>query len=544
MMSPATLPVRQAGSRPVYPAGRQPPLIKEILLCLTSAVFLILSFPGFNIEFLAWFAFVPLFIALKNKSKVKAFLFSYITGALFWLGTIYWLIHVTLLGMILLVLYLALYFGVFGLLFFYTLHAKRYTLLFIPSLWVILEYARSHLLTGFPWALLGYSQFLNLPAIQIADIFGVWGVSFLVMLINMAIYKATSPPACPAGRQSPVASRKVKYILPAIICLFITLAYGFLKLHGTPRAVGGTPIKISVIQGNIPQELKWYPGAREDIINKYLLFSQLAAREKPDLIVWPEAALPVILEEEPSYFERVRALAKVTRTLFLLGAVTARGDLYYNSALLVSKEGEKAIQYDKLHLVPFGEYIPLRNILPFLQTIVPIGDVNRGKEYTIFSANLAGGPSHSLRLKFSVLICFEDVFPELSRQFVKYGAQFLVNITNDAWYKETFASYQHLQASVFRAVENRVNVLRSANTGVSCFISPEGRIISLVADASGKEIFVDGYKTEEITIAKQTLSLYTRFGDWVVWVCLIFVLGSIIADLLHHGNSAFRGRGD
>ncbi len=544
MMSPST-------SRPAGPAGRQIPLIKEILLCLTSAAFLILSFPGFNFEFLAWFAFVPLFFALKNKSKAKAFIFSYITGVLFWLGTIYWLIHVTLLGMILLVLYLALYFGVFGLLFFYTLHVKRYRLLFIPSLWVILEYARSHLLTGFPWALLGYSQFRNLPAIQIADIFGVWGVSFLVMLTNMAIYKAASRqspvplPVRQAGSpQSPVPIFHFKYIWPAIICLVLTLCYGFFKLHTTPRAVGGTPIKISVIQGNIPQELKWYPGAREDIINKYMLLSKLAVREKPDLIVWPEAALPVILEEEPSYFEKVRGLAKVTRTSFLLGAVTAKGDLYYNSALLVSKEGEKTIQYDKLHLVPFGEYIPLRNIFPFLQTIVPIGDVNRGKEYKIFSANLAGGPGHSLRSKFSVLICFEDVFPELSRQFVKYGAQFLVNITNDAWYKETFASYQHLQASVFRAVENRVNVLRSANTGVSCFISPEGRIISLVADASGKEIFVDGYKTEEITIDKQTLSLYTHFGDWVVWVCLIFVLGSIIADLLHHGDPGYWGTGD
>jgi len=541
-MTSATLPVRQAGSRSACPVGKQTPLIKEILLCLTSAVLLILSFPRFDLEFFAWFAFVPLFFTLKNKSKAKVFVLSYITGVIFWLVTIYWLIHVTLLGMIILVLYLALYFGVFGFLFSYTLHAsaeggsacggKRYRLIFIPAFWVILEYARSHLLTGFPWALLGYSQFRNLPVIQIADIFGAWGVSFLVMLVNLAIYKAVNSQSPVTSRQSSVYSSRVKYILLAIICLGLTLCYGYFKLHLTPRPAGGKLIKISVIQGNIPQELKWYSGARGDIINKYTLLSKLAAREKPDLIVWPEAALPVILEEEPSYFEKVRELAKATRTTFLLGAVTAKDDFYYNSAILVSQEGEKVLQYDKLHLVPFGEYIPLRNILPFLQTIVPIGDVNRGKEYKIFSANLAEGPGHSLRLKFGVLICFEDVFPELSREFVKREAQFLVNITNDAWYKKTFASYQHLQASVFRAVENRVNVLRSANTGVSCFISPEGRIISLVADASGKEIFVDGYKTESISVGENTGSFYTRFGDWFVLLCFIFVLGGIICSIL------------
>jgi len=500
------------------------PVKKEILLCLLSAVLLTLSFPGFNIEFLAWVAFVPLFFALRDKSKGKTFLLSYICGVVFWLGTIYWLVHVTLPGMILLVLYLALYFGVFGLLISaVSCQLSAVSFFFIPSLWVLLEYLRSHLLTGFGWALLGYSQYLNLPIIQISDITGVWGVSFLAMMANVAIYQVTSD-------QSPVTSRELKHVLPVIICLFITLAYGSLKLHATRYTLHGIPVKVSVIQGNISQDLKWQTGTRDFILKKYLAISRMAAKESPDLIIWPEASLPVILEEEPFYYGMVSNFVRESRIRLLLGAVTLRDNLYYNSAILVSPEGRLANRYDKLHLVPFGEYIPLKKIFRFLETIVPIGDIAPGKEYTLFSLptlyqNVEQDP---LQTNFGVLICFEDIFPDLSRKFVRKGADFLVNITNDAWYRKTAASYQHFQASVFRAVENRVFLVRSANTGISGFISPKGEIISLVRDQSGREIFVDGYKTQEIIIDKQPLSLYTRFGDWFVLVCFIFVLWSII----------------
>jgi len=471
-----------------------------------------MSFSKFNLGFLAGVGFVPLFFAIRDKSKTRALLFSYFAGVIFWLGIIYWLIHVTLPGTIVLILYLALYFGIFGLIISTHLPSATYYLLFIPSLWVLLEYIRSYLFTGFPWALLGYSQYLNIPIIQVADITGVWGVSFLVVLVNVLIYSA----AC---RVPPAVRGKYKYIL-SILCVILILIYGYYKIYG-PRTRGHEPqIKISVVQGNIPQELKWNPQAQDYIIDKYVDISLEAAKEKPDLIIWPEAALPVVLEEEPYYYERVKDFVKKIKIPLLLGAVTLRDNLYYNSALLVSGEGRSLTRYDKLHLVPFGEYIPLKKTFRFLETIVPIGDFTSGREYTVFNL-----PTN----KFSVLICFEDLFSEISRGFVKRGAGFLVNITNDAWFKKTSSPYQHLQASVFRAVENRVFLVRSANTGVSGFISPTGKIVALVGNKLGENIFIPGYKSQEIAIPKhQPLSFYTCYGDIFVAACVFFVLCSII----------------
>ncbi len=506
---------------------------KDLFLSVLSAILLALSFPGFNLEFLAWFAFIPLFFAVENASKMKAFFLFFICGVVFWAVTIWWLIHVTLPGTICLILYLALYFGIFGLIL-NTVRRTRYAVrvFFIPALWVLLEYARGHLLTGFPWALLGYSQYLNLPFIQIADIFGTWGVSFAVMMVNAAVYSVRCVRFSVFAEIKGSAARGKKIIgyealkialLPALILLFI-FSYGFYKLNRMPITGAREPVRVSVIQGNIARDLEWFTASHEDIVNKYRLLSLLAEKEKPDLIVWPEAALPGVLEEESGNLEKVRELARQSGVPFLFGSVTNQGDVYYNSALLVSGKGEAAGQYDKLHLVPFGEYIPLRNIFPFLQSIVPIGDETPGSEYTVFSIG------QGLRLKFSVLICFEDVFPELPRQFRKKGAQILINITNDSWFKDTFAPYQHFQASVFRAVENRVYVLRSANTGISGFISPEGKIVSLVENVSGKKTFVDGYKTESIFVNETGQSRYTEFGDLtIIPLCALIALFSLVS---------------
>ena len=497
---------------------------KEIFFCILSATLLILSFPRFDIEFLAWFGFAPLLFAIKNKSKAQAFLFSYLTGVVFWLGIIYWLVHVTLPGLIILVLYLALYFGLFGLIVSTYLLPTTYYLLFIPSIWVILEFIRSHLFTGFPWALLGYSQYLNLPFIQIADITGAWGVSFLVMLVNVLLYKFICHKSQVTSHKSQVAREPFIY-LTFIICFILVLIYGYYSLYLRPATCNLRPLKISVIQGNIPQELKWNLKAKDFIIDRYITLTGQALKDKPDLIIWPEAALPVVLEEEPHYYEMVKDFVKEAKAPLLFGAVTLRDNIYYNSALLISGEGRLLARYDKLHLVPFGEYIPLRKIFSFLETVVPIGDFTSGREYTVLNIP---NPKSQIPNRFSVLICFEDLFPDLSREFVKRGAGFLVNITNDAWFKRTSSPYQHLCASVFRAVENRVFLVRSANTGVSGFIAPTGKIVSLVGDKFGNNIFISGYKSQEISLSRQSHSFYTRYGNIFVTACLLFVLCGII----------------
>ena len=458
---------------------------------------------------------MPLLFVIRNKSKAQAFLLSYLTGVIFWSVTVYWLVHVTLPGTIILILYLALYFGIFGLMFSaipYPLSPIR-PFIFFPSAWVLLEYARSHLLTGFPWALLGYSQYLNLPVIQIADITGVWGVSFLVMMGNVLIYSV-------ASRQSPVTEKMNKMVLP-VLTIIVTLTYGNYQIHRRQETGDRRPIKISVIQGNIPQELKWETEAAAFIVEKYSQLSKEAARDKPDLIIWPEASSPGVLGEDTLIFEDIFSLAKTIKLPLLIGSVSKKNEEYFNSALLIDSSGKITESYDKIHLVPFGEYVPFKKLLPFLKTLVPIGDIAAGEGYSIFKIP----PQNT----FSVLICFEDLFPEISREFVKRGAGFLINITNDAWYKKTAAAYQHFQASVFRAVENRVFLLRSANTGVSGFIYPTGKIISLVQDKQKENIFVDGFDTQEIISHKTNLAFYTKYGDIFPYTCLLLLLCVITA---------------
>ncbi|MCX5702753.1 MAG: apolipoprotein N-acyltransferase [Candidatus Omnitrophica bacterium] len=532
-------PASPAGLTAVRQAGRSP-VLKEIALCGLSAILLILSFPSFNLEFLAWFGFVPVFFALNNKSQKQVFFLFFITGIIFWSGIVYWLVYVTLAGTIVLILYLALYFAIFGLIISSSklqapcLAGRQASskLLFIPSVWVLLEYIRSHLFTGFPWALLGYSQYLNLPVVQIADITGIWGVSFLVMMSNVALYLVMSSEPGVRGERM-VKSKNL--ITPVIIFCFV-LGYGFYKLQTlNSKLQTEHAVKISVIQGNIPQELKWDAKAQDYIINEYLDLNTRTMADKPDLIIWPESALPVILEGEPDYFIKVTDFVNKNNIPLLLGVVRLENELYYNSALLISEEAKSITKYDKLHLVPFGEYIPLRKTLSFLETIVPIGDFTPGKEYSIFklrtpNSELPACPA-GRQANFSVLICFEDLFPELSREFRKRGADFLVNITNDAWFKKTSSPYQHLSASVFRAVENRVFLARAANTGVSGFIAPSGKIVSLVRDDRGNNIFISGYDTEDINVSKSNPSFYTRFGDIFLIACLLFVLYDTMRSL-------------
>jgi len=475
----------------------------QVILPILAASLLSLSFSSFNLWLFAWFGFAPLFISLEKKTFFRSFVIGYLCGIAFWSLTIYWLIHVTLLGQIVLILYLAVYFGVFGCIIYLSRFLPSAAILFfIPCSWVLLEYLRSYLFTGFPWAQVGFSQYSNLPVIQIADITGSWGVSFLVVLTNTGLYLA-------------LRKRLKRGVFLICLCvLFLSLAYGFYRLSYKPVLCPAKDLlKVSVVQGNIPQDLKWDKQAAGGILNNYIALTQAAAKDGPGLIIWPEASLPFLWGEDAAIaqFRQVFSLAGQLKVSLLVGAVSRSGKAYFNSALFVNNLGQPAGIYNKLHLVPFGEYVPFKNTFPFLQAIAPIGDIEPGREYTIFEQ-----PAD-----FAVLICFEDLFPELSREFIKRGARFLVNITNDAWYKEGSAPYQHFAASVFRAVENHVYLVRSANTGISGFIDPFGRPLSIVHDAVGKNSFVRGYSSQNICLAPGRRTIYNRYGDLFVVFCLL-----------------------
>lgn len=440
------------------------------------------------------------------------------------MGTIYWLIHVTLPGMIAVVLYLALYFGLFGLMLSYNLQLKTYNLLiFAPSLWVTLELVRSHLFGGFGWALLAHSQSYNLPIIQIADITGAYGVSFLIIMLNMAIYLGIKN-----FKNKELAARIVSI---AVFLVFLSLSYGIYRLN---NIFTGDRLKIAVVQGNIPQTKKWDASFREEIMNKYEGLTKKAAGEGVDLIVWPETSVPGYLDTERDLVDRIKSLAASIHTPILIGAPREDRvikDTYYNSAILFAEDGRIIDSYDKVHLVPFGEYLPLRQILSFVQNFAPspIGDFTSGKNFTVFKFFIERSTRENninwrliKKAKFSALICFEDIFPGLTRKFVKGGAHFMINMTNDAWFGDTSAAYQHAQNSVFRAVENRVSFVRSANTGLSCFIDQKGRIVDAVEHGK-RNLFVDGFKAHEIVLTR-TKTFYNVYGDGFAILCALLTI--------------------
>ncbi len=441
------------------------------MLPIISAILLILTFPRFNLEFLAWVALIPLFFALENKKTKERFIIGYVFGIVFFSYILYWLTNVTVPGTILLIFYLSFAPAVFTLLYRNSRH-KIWDAVFVPAAWVLTEYARAHFLTGFPWAVLGYSQSFNLPVIQIADITGVYGISFLVILVNFGIYLGL--------KKAP----KAAYILFFILILFtLVFVYGQDRMN---RIYPSQRLKVSVIQGNIPQEMKWDPRYREFIVTKYKVLTKEALEEAPRLVIWPETSVPGYLEEEADLKDRILNLAKSGNVYLLAGTLREENSEVFNSATLISDRGKILKSYDKIHLVPFGEFVPFGKAFSWTRSAIdkPMGDFAAGTDFTVFKFKLRKTVrgSDSIRKtihfhSFSVLICFEDIFPGLSRNFVKKGARFLVNITNDAWFGKTAAPYQHAQGSIFRAIENRVPVVRAANTGLSCIIDHRGKIL-------------------------------------------------------------------
>jgi len=474
---------------------------RKWLYIILSALLLVFSFPNFNLSLLAFVGFIPLFSAIENKSPKKAFLIFFAAGFIFYLGTLYWLYHVTVIGLIIACLYLAIYFGIFGIII------NRFGILAAPIVWVILEYIQANIsIMGFGWALLGYSQYKNLLLIQIADFSGVYGVSFVVMMVNAAIYRTLK--------------KSFREIIIVGLVLAVVFGYGVIKEKAIEPK---NSVKISVIQGNIPQELKWDLEAQGMIIEKYTALTKMSGLDNPDLIVWPETSFPGFFETDKEMTEQVLNLAKEMNVPILIGANTIeplqksrRQGLnpayavkevdYFNSAVLVSAKGKIVDIYDKIHLVPFGEYVPFSDKFPAFHRLVlgELGEFTPGKEFKAFSfqpslSRAQSREAFNQAVRFSVLICFEDIFPEISRKFVKNGAKFLIVITNDAWYGKSGAAYQHAACSVFRAIENRVPIVRCANTGYSCFIDSKGKIYDSVEEKN-THLFITGYKTSIVKI--------------------------------------------
>jgi apolipoprotein N-acyltransferase len=495
------------------------------LFSLLAGLLLLLCFPWYNVAWLAWVVFVPLLTAMRGVGWRTAFLWGWISGCLGYLGILRWIPHTmisyggvpTLLSygiLLLLVLYVGLYVGVFMAGWTWSVQRwPRGTVLITPALWVALEWIRAQALSGFPWASLGYSQYLNRVLIQVADVTSVYGVSFALVLGNVVIAQLLY--AAVQRRWQPV---RLPCVL-AVLGLAAIWGYGEWRLHQSSTASSAADLTVALLQGNIEQDLKWDAAAREAIFSIYRGLTLEAAEDSEvELIVWPEAATPFFFTSDRVFQPRQLQLAKAAGRPLLFGSPTygreGGQNVMYNSAFLVGPEMSVLGRYDKIHLVPFGEYIPLRRLLFFLDKLVAgIGDFRSGEAYTVMAVPQG---------RFAVLICFEAIFPDLVRQFVRHGAQFLVNITNDAWFGYSPASYQHLSMVVLRAVENRLPVVRAANTGISAVIDATGRL------SQQTDLFVQTWVKARITPAGGgAATFYTRWGDLFAYGCMLVTAVSL-----------------
>ena len=505
---------------------------RQLLLASLTGLFYPLCFPDYDQGWLALAVLVPLHLGLTDLSPQRGFCLGWLAGLIAFVGTMFWVVTamhlygkmpllISYAVMLLLVAYLGLYVGLYAFLLAW-LRQRLPALGFLPApfLWVALELIRTYSLSGLPWALIGYSQYQWITAIQIADVTGVYGVSFFVVLVNVALSDLS---LWILHRVSPVDGRcPWLSTAAAAFALAVVLSYGTFRLESSASdPVRPKPtIRIGLVQPNIDQAHKWEESFRRETTDRYARLTRQVA-PGTDLIIWPEAATPFLFEQEISYRLEMAALVHDQGVPLLFGSPALRyyadGRQYLlNRAYLFSASGEILGRYDKQHLVPFGEYIPLRTLLFFLHKLVEgIGDFEAGTVPTVLRLPAAEGPqANRAGTKFGVVICFEVIFPNLVREFVRDGAEFMVTITNDAWFGNSIAPYQHFGMVVFRAVENRVAFARAANTGISGLIDPQGRILHATP------IFTEGALQGAIQIGVSR-TFYTRHGDLFAYGCVL-----------------------
>lgn len=511
--------------------------VRLILLAATTGILLPYCFPKYDMGLLAWVALVPLHIALDGISRrTQAFWLGWLSGIIASTGIMSWVVtamhtygKVPLVFsygiMLLLTAYLGLYVALYsaGVVWFRML-VPRYGLFAAPCLWVTLELLRTYVLSGLPWSLLGYSQYRQLDLIQVADHLGVYGVSFLIVLANVALAELYLW-LMPLFRGFRPARLPWELVTTAGILVSLSWAYSTSLIASDAVSRPQPTLQVGVVQPNIDQAIKWDQAFRDETLHRYDRLTE-SFGYGADLVVWPEAATPFIYEREPLYQLKLVDMANRASAPLLFGSPAVRFDadrkpFLLNSAYLLSPDGELLGRYDKQHLVPFGEYIPLKSsLLFFLEKMVEgIGDFQAGPGPTILSFQLkeSEGATVARRVKFGVVICYEVIFPDLVRRMATAGAEFLVTITNDAWFGDSSAPSQHFSMVVFRSVENHLAFARAANTGISGFIDPVGRIIE------ASPIFTQAALQAEIPI-RQTKTFYSRHGDVFAYGCVLISL--------------------
>lgn len=461
---------------------------RSVLQAVLAGLLLALAFPGGpGIWPLLSVALVPLILVVRRESGRRAFLLGLVTGLVHFLILLYWIVivlghygglpwYLSLPALVLLALYMALYVGGFAAgarMLLLALPAPA-ALWLLPALWVGLDWLRGWLFSGFPWMDPGYAL-AGIPImIQAADLFGHHGLTYLLVLVNTLL-------ALLLCEIRGVGRKPLMLAVPVVAVLVLAAIYSIVRWHQVERRMADAGrMTIGVVQGNIDQDLKWSPDNQEKTVNTYIeqtasLFAGGDGEGRPVLVVWPETALP-FYPANSMFVEDLQRMNTRFDMALLTGAPwyevidAGKKDFdFYNSAMLLAPTGQLLDRYSKSHLVPFGEYVPLKPLFPFLAPLVEaVGD---------FSPGVIEKPLVWQQAKIGVLICFESIFPDIAAQWVLNGANMLVNLTNDAWYGKSSAPYHSLAMTVLRSVETRRSTVRAANTGISGIIDPLGRIV-------------------------------------------------------------------
>ncbi len=503
------------------------PSLSNSLLAVLSAILLTLAFPNFDWWFLAWLALVPLFYAIEREKQsfVKSFVLGWIFGISFFFATCWWLTFapITYGGVPAIVAYL-LFFGVtlvagffpaiFGAILSVLL--KRfgsYAILAAPFLWTATEFLRFWI-TGNNWNATGYSQAFRPQLIQTANLGGVYSTGFLIVLFNAFISFNF------INLLFESAQKQKSRIVSASIFVSVTLMFSIYELLDSNRIPTSTETaKIVAVQPNVPMgSLKF--GELENLRQRHVELAENALQKQNDqkksderqntIVIFPESPMDFEYESDRELKKFFSDFAKRNNASILFNSAqpNTRGTNFYNSAVMVDAQGRKIAQYDKIHLVPFGEYVPMpAPLAQFVPTMV--GNFEIGENYNLFPFGDAKG---------GVMICFESHFPSLAREFVRGGADVLIEMTNDGYLGDTPILRQHLANAVFRAVETNRPVLRVTNVGIMAYINERGEVLDAVQPYT--------QDTRVWTIAKSdgAQTFYVKYGDWFAWLCSIVSL--------------------
>jgi apolipoprotein N-acyltransferase len=503
-----------------------------------------LIFPGFEIDFLAWIALVPLLLLIRHSDPTEVLLSSLAVGFIFYGGLLWWALRVDGInpfnfsfGMVA----SACYFGVFGLLAHYLQkRIPQWNALTFPAIWVVLEYLRSHLgFLSLPWGILGYSQYSYLPVIRISAFSGVYGVSYLIVMVNTVLAEILHPYFSRTGakvfRGIPIRSSQktsLGVLAAGLIFLSLSLLYGSPSLSEKSNSPS---LKVGLVQGNVYSNENNDSRYREMIFQKYYRLTLRAADSRPDFIAWPSSSVPGGIPYDRMLVRMLAGLATKTRAFLLVGSSgydkfnpqQRKSKRMANSAFLLAPHGNIVGRYDKIWLLPFDEYLPLRGYVRWPSWIVSnMIDTQPGRELTIFRMN---------KLRFGVLICWESLFPDLFRKMAAPGVEFMVSMTNEGFTDIPAAHYQMLAMNVFRAAENGVSVIRTASTGVSAIIEPSGRITARVQDHEKNDVNVEGYLLGHIQL-RSDRTFYNRYGDWFVYSLSAMLVGFILLAFVKKPN--------